>query len=99
MTSLFLAYHASWRDVADRRSPISMLFTWNSVPTITVIDFPFPSAHIGAVHVRAVIVVIVGAPRHVVSGLLIVEVFGIPSAEVPSEILQFSHLRSRGVVA
>ncbi len=40
-----------------------------------------------SVLVRSVTVVIVGAPRHVVSGLLIVEVFGIPSAEVPSEIL------------
>ena len=37
------------------------------------------------------------APRG--CGLLIVEVFGIPSAEVPTEIPQFSHLRSRGVVA
>jgi hypothetical protein len=31
--------------------------------------------------------------------LLIVEVFGIPSSQVPTEIVQFPHLRSRGVVA
>ena len=37
--------------------------------------------------VRSVTVLMVGALRHVVSGLLIVEVFGIPSAEVPTEIL------------
>ena len=63
-------------------------------------DYPFPSAHIGAVHVRSVIVVIVGAPLHVLAvSLLIVEVFGIPSPKVPTEIVQFPHLRSQGVVA
>ncbi len=45
-------------------------------------------AFLRSVLVRSVIVVIVGAPRHVVAvSLLIVEVFGIPSAEVPTEIL------------
>ena len=66
MTSLFLAYPVSGRDVADRRSPISSLFTWNSVPAITGIDCPF-LRRFRTVHVRAVIVVIVGAPRHVVA--------------------------------
>ena len=43
---------------------------------------------------------IVGAPRHVLAvSLLIVEVFGIPSSKVPTEIVQFPHLRSQGVAA
>ena len=45
---------------------------------------------------------IVGTPLHVnllAVSLLIVEVFGIPSSKVPTEIRQSQHLKSRGVVA
>jgi hypothetical protein len=41
-----------------------------------------------SVKLRSVLVVIVGAPRHVlVISLLIVEVFEIPSSKVPIEIV------------
>ena len=53
-----------------------------------------------SVNVRSVPVLIVGAPPHMLAvSLLIVEVFGIPSPKVPTEIVQFPHLRSQGVVA
>jgi hypothetical protein len=88
MTDLFPVIPVSGRVVADRRSPSAR----SSRGTMYQLSRCLTSLSFHGVKRQRTgpigPVVIVGAPPHVLAvSLLIVEVFGIPSSKVPTEIL------------
>jgi hypothetical protein len=100
MTDLFPVIPVSGRVVADRRSSSARSSRGAVYQVSRCLTSLPPDCASAIVKLGSVPVVIVGTPLHVLAvSLLIVEVFGIPSSEVPTEIMQFPHLRSQGVVA